>query len=77
MATKAEKAAAAKAAKEAAEVDVQETTVTPKVVSRKISKDELIPLQKEGKLKGYDPATGIGLVASVGKKIIWPKDDEE
>ena len=41
------------------------------IVERKIEADELISLQKEGKLVGYDPATGIGLVKDVGNKIAY------
>ena len=56
-----------------------EEKTTAKVVTRKIeSAKELLQLQKDGRLEGYDPATGIGKVLSVGnKKIKWPKVSEE
>jgi len=43
-----------------------------KSVERKIEKDELIPLQKEGRLTSYNPTTGMGTVLSQGKKVNWP-----
>ena len=43
-----------------------------KIVERKISQDELLSLQKEGKLMGYDPTTKIGKVKEAGSKIEWP-----
>ena len=43
------------------------------IVSRKVSAEELIPLQKEGRLVGYDPKTKIGQVKDRGSKINWPE----
>ena len=55
---------------------VEEAPVAPKEsaksVERKINKDELISLQKEGKLASYDPTTGMGTVLSKGKNVTWP-----
>ena len=53
--------------------DAPPETSGAKEISKKISGDELISLQKEGRLKGYDPKTGIGIVLSKGNKINWPE----
>lgn len=62
--------------KEAPEVKAEAPSES-KTVERKIAKDELIPLQKEGKLVGYDPATGIGRVKTKGSKINFPEGKPE
>ena len=48
-----------------------------KTVTRKIKKDELLSLQKEGKLVGYNPANGMGEVREVGNKIKFPAGEAE
>lgn len=48
-----------------------------KIIECKISKDELLSLQKEGRLCGYDPRTGIGRVKSIGNKITFPEGKAE
>ncbi len=60
-----------KEAEEAPEVKVP-AKKDSNIIERKINKDELIQLQKEGKLVGYNPATGIGQVKTVGSKINFP-----
>ena len=57
-----------------AKVPEKEVKATAKSVERKITAEELIPLQKEGRLTSYDSATGIGTVLSVGKNVKWPGD---
>lgn len=52
----------------------QDPKISNKTVERKIDKDEVIQLQKDGKLVGYDPATGIGIVREEGYKTRWPGD---
>ena len=66
------------AKKEAAKKSVEvEEPVTKrknnKTVEIKVSgKSEIIQLQKDGKLVGYDPATGIAIVREEGLGVIWP-----
>lgn len=43
-----------------------------KIVSRKILKDEIIDLQKEGRLVGYNSITGVGMVREKGLLTRWP-----
>ena len=75
MSAKAKSAKATEAPKATeAKAPEKEVKATAKSVERKITAEELIPLQKEGRLKSYDPATGMGTVASVSKKINWPGD---
>ena len=59
-------------------VEVAEKTAATSsaaIVTRKIEPDEIVQLQKEGRLKGYDPATRIGKVAKIGRKTEWPEGD--
>ncbi len=51
--------------------------VSNATVERKIDKDELISLQKEGRLEGYNPATDVGIVRKVGLKISFPEGGAE
>lgn len=60
------------------QVEAPEKVKAPvKSVERKIDKSELLQLQKDGKLKTYDPATGMGTVLTVGNKITWPGGETE
>jgi len=75
MSAKAKSAKATEAPKATeAKAPEKEAKVVAKIVERKITPEEIIDLQKEGRLKSYDPATGMGTVASAGKKINWPGD---
>ena len=38
----------------------------------KIDPKDVIQLQKDGRLMGYDPETGMGLVREKGLPTIWP-----
>ena len=38
----------------------------------KIDPKDIIQLQKDGRLMGYDPATGMGRVREKGLPTIWP-----
>lgn len=49
-------------------------TAVPGSILRKIDKDELLSLEKEGKLVKYDPRTGMGVVLTKGKDTKWPVD---
>ncbi len=62
------KAARAKA-KEAGDGSM---TAVPDSVVRKIEKDEIISLQKEGKLVKHDSRTGMGVVLNKGTATRWP-----
>lgn len=42
------------------------------VVERKVTRDEVIQLQKDGRLVEFDPATQIGKVREVGHPTRWP-----
>ncbi len=50
-------------------------TAVPDSVVRKIEKDEIISLQKEGKLVKYDSRTSMGVVLTKGKDTKWPVDN--
>ena len=75
MSAKAKSAKATEAPKATeAQAPEKEVKATAKSVERKILQEELISLQKEGRLTSYDSATGIGTVLSVGKNVKWPGD---
>tara|TARA_Y100000310_G_C20049753_1_gene520011 strand:- start:263 stop:484 length:222 start_codon:yes stop_codon:yes gene_type:complete len=61
---------------EGAKKSAPETKAPPKApsktVSRKVEQNELLQLQKEGRLVGYDPATRIGVVKESGDATKWP-----
>ncbi len=70
-------AEAPKKAKKEAIANHKGVYTTPKGLSteteeRKVTRDEVIQLQKEGKLMGFNPATQIGIVRVEGHPTRWP-----
>ena len=49
--------------------------LSTKTIERKVGRDEIIQLQKEGKLVGFDPKTGMGVVREEGHPTRWPGGD--
>lgn len=46
-----------------------------KAIKRVITTKELLDLQKEGRLEGYDPATKEGIILEEGNDIKFPDGD--
>ena len=58
-------------------VDSKTPPVTNKLIERKIEVDELLQLQKEGRLVEFDPATAMGKIWEKPRKIVWPGGNTE
>ena len=63
---------AKKKAPEAVENPESKTPEPLKTLRRKIEKNEIIQIQKEGRLIEYDPVTRVGLIRTEARNIKWP-----